>query len=105
MAKLIRHDSSHAERIRTGNLPVVAQCEGVFELHWARKFSDSSVDLYSSDDSRVNNKTPWGSVQSVRFESMHNKKGQLGDYLIAKNGCNEEVAFKITELKVCVWQF
>ena len=101
MTKLLRHDSSSAERVRSGNFPIVVNREGTFEIHWAKKFSDSSVDLYSSDDSRVEHKTPWGSVIDVGFETLLSKKKEvIADYLVAKNARSERCAFKICELRV-----
>ena len=98
--KLVRHDSSHTERVRSNNLPIVVRLNGEFEIHWAKQFSDSSVDLFSSDESRVSKKTPWGSIRDVKFESRLNRKGDMGDYLVAENSKAEDVAFKINEIKV-----
>ena len=101
---LIRHDSSHAERVRSGNLPVVVKKGGLFQVHWCKKHSDSSVSYYSSDESRTKDKLPWGAVESVLFETRNNKKGDIHDYFVAVNLFGEKVAFKIKELNVSIWE-
>ena len=101
---LVRHDSSHADRVRSGNLPVVVLRNGTYYVHWGKKFSDSSVGIYSSDTSRSKSKTPFGSIKNVVFETMQNKKGTLQDYLLAENQAGDRVAFKVQELNVSIWE-
>ena len=101
---LVRHDSSHADRVRSGNLPVVVLRSGTYYVHWGKKFSDSSVGIYSSDTSRSKSKTPFGSIKNVVFETMQNKKGTLQDYLLAENQAGDRVAFKVQELNVSIWE-
>ena len=102
--KLVRHDSSHADRVRSGNLPIIAVKEGKYELHWTKKYSDSRVAPYSSDTTRSKEKAPWGSVQDIAFETRPNAKGDIQDYLVAKNQIGDKVAFKILELNVSIWE-
>ena len=102
--KLVRHDSSHADRVRSGNLPIVVLRDDKYEIHWVKKFSDSRVGLYSSENARSKDKVPWGAVRDVRFETMGNAKGDIQDYLVAENQHGECVAFKILELNVSIWE-
>ena len=97
MALLIRHNSSHAERPRTGNLPIIVQLGGTFQIHWAKKYQDSTVGLYTSDEARSKEKSPFGAVRSIQFESLANRKGDMHSYFVVTNqDSNDKVAFKGT---------
>ena len=100
----MRHDSSHAERLRSGSLPVVVKLDERFEVIWTKKHSDSHVTLYSSKPKSDKDKTPWGSVEEIRYEHRENKKGEAGEYIVAKNEFGERTAFKATELNVSIWK-
>ena len=100
---LVRHESSHAERTRSGSLPVVVKLGGFYEIIWTKKNSDSAVSLYSSRPRTVKEKTCWGSVEDIRYEKRVNKKGEAGEYIVAKNEYGEKTAFKATELSVSIW--
>ena len=103
--KLVRHDSSHAqERNRQGNLPIVIKLGGLYECIWTKKYSDSTVGLYSSANKNDPIKASWGSVKSIEYKVRKNKKGEEGEYMLAKNEQDELVAFKISELNVQIWE-
>ena len=97
MALLVRHNSSHAERPRSGNLPIIVRMGGTFQVHWAKKYQNSTVGLYTSDEAREKEKKPFGAVKSIRFESLTNKKGDMHSYFAVINqDSNDKVAFKGT---------
>ena len=70
---------------------------------WSKKFSDTSVDLYSSTAKNVSPKKYWGSVRVVKYEKKINRKNKLGDYLVATDENNETVAFSAKEFNIAVW--
>ena len=102
MPPIVRHDSSQAERIRTANCPVVIRIGGILEVMWSKKFSDTSVDLYSSSAKNVSPKKYWGSVRVVKYEKKINRKNKLGDYLVATDENNETIAFSAKEFNIAV---
>ena len=93
MTKLVRHDSSSAERSRCGNLPIVVCKKNLYEVHWSKKYSDSTVGLYSAETKRVALKKNWGAVKHVVLESLPNKKGDTNDYLVCTNQEGDMIIF------------
>ena len=106
MTKLVRHNSCNAERPRGGYLPIVAQRNDIFELHWARKYTDSTVGLYSADEARSSDKRPWGAVKTIEFQTLPNKRGEINSYFVATNQDQNaaSLAFKVRELNMSIWE-
>ena len=93
--------STKARRPRTGNLPVVVNVLGTFDLHFVWKFSDSSVGLYSDSPPNSKDRVPFGSIIDVRFDER-SKDGNLFSYLCcSSNRSNSKyVAFKISDMLI-----
>ena len=93
--------STKARRRRTGNLPIVVNMTGKHELHFAWKFSDSAVGLFSDSPPHSKDRVPFGSIIDVRFDER-TKDGNTSAYLCCSSirSNKKYMAFKISDMLI-----
>ena len=99
-----RRVDSQAVRVRTAWYLVIANVNGVCEVHIGYKYYDQSLGLFSTAASSDPCKPPWGAIRGCKFKSnVRNAKGDIADYYEMENGKGEKRLFKIAMMNPLLW--
>ena len=99
-----RKIDSQAVRVRTAFFFVIANVNGVCEVHVGYRYYDQSVGLYSTAPSNSPCKPPWGAIKKCELQQdVKNGKGEKADYYQIENEKGEKRLFKTTMMNPLVW--
>ena len=88
-AKMTRTVSSEAVRPRTNWFIILSKCEEEYEFNIGYKYSDGSVSFFSAAPRNATTKHPWGPPVECRFQTVKNKRGEIGKYFRFLNGAGD----------------